>query len=109
MKNQLIRFKEWTCIIRWKYYSNGRTALELVDYEDHQSIAVITVNLPNENLQSDEILIKDWSENEGMIGVLQKVNIIGPVIESVKTGFVTAKKCKLLIKQSNEKLSTVQA
>jgi hypothetical protein len=89
-------FKKWQCNVLLKQYSNNRTAITLED-ADGEPIATATVNLPDEPLEKDEVFIKNWSENEGMLDVLITAGIIGPVIEEVPTGFVKAQKCKLLI------------
>lgn len=92
-----IRFKVWECSINFKQYSNKRTALELVDYITNELIAVATVNIPDVPLESDEVIIKNYSENEGMDTVLINAGIIGPPRRSVQTGFVIVPICKLLI------------
>jgi len=97
MSYQKVKFKEWDCTITTKKYSNGRTAIELVDAEDGMPIAVATVNLPDVSLKPDEVFIKDWSENEGIMDVLIKAGIISPTIGATRTGFVIATKHKLLI------------
>jgi hypothetical protein len=92
-----VKFKKWNCIVTKAFYLNGRTALELESEKGGDPITVATVNIPELPLEADEVFIKDWSENEGMLKVLQDAKIIGPTIEEVPTGFVTAHKCKLLI------------
>lgn len=95
--NHSITFKKWNCFARLKSYSNGRIAIQLLDNISNELIAVATINLPDQFLNSNEVFIKNWSENEGILKSLQQANIIGPVIESVETEFVKAQKCKLLI------------
>jgi hypothetical protein len=47
-------------------YSNGRIAIVLESWEtDGWEHTVLTTNLPNAALKSDEVCIKNWSENEG--------------------------------------------
>lgn len=92
-----VKFKKWNCIVRKSnYFDNGRIALSLVD-KDGDEVATATVNLPDEQIGEDEVFIKDYSENEGILKALQEAKIVGPVIESVSTGFVSVQKCKLLI------------
>lgn len=91
-----VKFKNWSCNIERAYYGNGRTALELVD-EDGDPITVATVNIPEVPQSRDEVFIKDWSENEGMVEALVAAEVISEPIGEVPTGFVTAKVCKLLI------------
>lgn len=60
-------------------YANGRTAIELVSAKDGEPWYVATVNIPEEKVDGDEIIIKDYSENEGVLAALQKAGIVGKV------------------------------
>lgn len=91
-----IQFKEWTCTLSFAKYSNGRTAITLSDAEDFMPIAKATVNIPEAHLEDDEVLIKDWSENEGIYQALVKAGVISKLIETVPSGYADAFKCKLL-------------
>ena len=51
--------------LRFRKYRNGRTAIELLDAQDHEPVMVATVNIDSALLHGDEIIIKDYSENEG--------------------------------------------
>ncbi len=95
----IVQFKEWECELVFGKYHNGATALELIDAEDGQPIAMASVNVAghSEHLDSDEMFIKDWSENEGMLDTLIKAGVVSPTIFSVPTGFVSAELCKILI------------
>jgi hypothetical protein len=76
-------------------YGNGRRAIKLVDLEDGELVAVATVNLPDEELGNDEVFIKDYSENEGILEFLVQNKVVFPPHGSVKSGYVTVHKCKL--------------
>jgi hypothetical protein len=93
----IVRFKDYVCKIVFAQYSNGRTAIELVDAEGwHEPIARASVNLPDAPLEDDEIFIKDWSENEGMVGALVRAGVVSESIGYEPSGFVMVDKCKLL-------------
>lgn len=95
---ELIRFKNWECdLIISKYAYTGRTALELRDHNTHEQITKATVNIIDCPLEPDEVIIKNYSENEGMLTTLQAHNIVGPVLRMTSTGFVECPICKLLI------------
>lgn len=68
-------------------YGNKRTALEFIDEEDSSPVLVATVNIPDEYLNPGEIIIKNWSENEGVLEYLQSKGIVSEVIRTVPTGF----------------------
>lgn len=92
-----INFSGYECfVMHRKYPQNKRNAIELIDAEDCIPVAVASVNIPDANLEDDEILIKGWSENKGMEKILMDAGIIGPIIGEVPTGFVFATKHKLL-------------
>lgn len=92
-----IKFKHWNCILVQGYYSNNRIALQLIDEEDRSPVAKCTVNLPDEPLAEDEVAIKNWSENKGILEVLIDARIISPPHRTVKTGHCVADICYLLI------------
>ena len=105
-KADLVQFKEWTCIVSFQHYRNDRTALRLdeaclVDepnpfYVNGECIAVATINVPEVPLQPDEVIIKNYSENEGMYDCLHKAGYISEPLYHIQTGYVTALVCKLL-------------
>lgn len=82
--------------LRQRNYANGRPALEIIDATDGLLFAVASVNLPDVLLEEDEILIKDYSENEGMLNFLTENNIITVTENGVESGFVWIPVCKLL-------------
>jgi hypothetical protein len=42
------------------------------------------------------IFIKDWNENAGILGALQQLGIVGPVIRTLPAGYVEAHEVALL-------------
>ena len=92
-----VQFKQWNCLLDIRHYENNRTALLLIDAEDHSPVATATVNLPDVELKSNEVIIKDYSENEGMLAALIAAGIVGKPIWYAKTGFVTCPICPLLV------------
>lgn len=96
-----VRFKEWDCILEFGKYGNGRTAISLIGApgteDQYEPIATATVNLPYVECDEDEVLIKNYSENEGMEEALIEAEIIGPRLGTRATGFVEVTKHKLLI------------
>lgn len=97
MPTRNVKFKQWNCVVEKRKYENGRPAIVLNDKETQQRIAIATINIPEINLLPDEVLIKDYSENEGMMDILTKAEIIKPTTKTVLTGFVTATIAKVLI------------
>lgn len=92
-----MKFRQWDVTVnKVEYGNNGRVALMLNDAFDGSRIAIATVNIPDEPLGPDEVFVKDWSENEGMLQFLQDNGIAEPTGDLVNAGYVVAKKCKLL-------------
>jgi hypothetical protein len=104
-KGKRIRFKNWDCELRFdKYCDNDRTAMELVAWEDDddkdvfegEPISTCTVNIPEASLAVDEVIIKDYSENEGMLQTLLDAGVVELAGRSVRSGFVTCPVCILV-------------
>jgi hypothetical protein len=75
-------------VIQLHKYENGRTAIQLIDATDGEPYAVASVNMPNVLLADNEVLIKDYSENLGILDFLIKNNIVTPTPNGVNSGFV---------------------
>lgn len=92
-----LKHGEWRVdVLESKYQDNDRTALILVERRTQEQVVMASVNLPEESLKDDEILIKDWSENEGVLDFLLKNGIVEDTGTSVPTGQVSANLCKYL-------------
>ena len=93
---KIVEFQTWECNVEiTSYQNNDRIAIILSDIADGNIIAVGTVNLPDEELASDEVFIKDYSENEGMLDSLMKADIIHAPHRLVVSGFALIPVCKL--------------
>ena len=73
-------------------YFNDNNALFIVD--DDGRVVTCSVNGYRIN-KSDEIGIKNWSENEGVVEFLTKMGIIGEKVAEEPSGFVTIPYFKL--------------
>lgn len=83
-------------VVKSTYLNNGRIALELVDAETGEPMAKATMNIPEAKLAADEVLIKDYSENAGMVKTLIEGGVIEPTpLQSFNTGFVVVDSYKL--------------
>lgn len=80
--------KEYEVTVKLSKYSNDRIAIQLDDAEDGMPYATATVNMPNVLLEDNEVLVKDYSENEGMLEFLIKNNIVTPTMQGVHAGHV---------------------
>jgi hypothetical protein len=88
MYNLKTPYGSYNVVLEWGNYSNGRRAIELLDAVEGDPVCVATVNLPDIPLGDNEAIIKDYSENEGVLKFLQDYGIVGEVKRWVRTGFV---------------------
>lgn len=103
--SKIVNFLGCDCEVVKHKYNNGRTALELVIAKDDEErdlfkgepMTMATVNIPMANLEADEVVIKDYSENEGVLEALVKAGVVKDTGKIIATGFVTCPVCKLLI------------
>ena len=74
-------------------YTNGNKSIQLIDAREHYPYATCTVNV--EGLKEDEVAIKNYSENEGMLNFLISEGIVEPPHRSVNSGYVKIPICKV--------------
>ena len=73
----MIKFNGAECTLAFSEYENGNTAIVLMDGGTHYAVA--TLNDPELELEADQVLIKDYSENEGMVKALQDAGLVQPL------------------------------
>ena len=79
-------------------YPNGRPALILTDAEDGEGeeVCYARINMPVIPFEEDEVIIKDYSENQGVLDALVKAEIVlRPHKEVPISQWVIAPICKL--------------
>jgi hypothetical protein len=92
-----VQFGNYDCHVLFSEYAdNGNTAIQLVDVRDGMPVATATVN-PGVKLPKDIVAIKNYSENEGMLGALMQAGIISNPQRWMEMGFVMVPVCKLLV------------
>ena len=77
-------------------YANGRPAICLVS-NIGKPLLTASVNIPEYKLADGYVLIKNWSENEGILKDLIDNNIVGPAEGLVPSGYVHAHICPIRI------------
>ena len=83
----------YNVLLKKGVYNTGTPALELIDTEDGFPFAKCTVNVPD--LAKDEVGVKDYSENEGMLDFLIDNLIIEKPHRYENSGFVKIPICKI--------------
>lgn len=95
-----VRFGGYTCnAYRTTYPEGDATAIYLDDVRDGAAVATATVNVPEANprLGIGAVLIKDYSENEGMMAALEEAGIAADTGKTIPTGFTHARIARLLL------------
>ncbi len=87
-----VRFLDTDCTVQKRHYVNGRVALSLVDEEG--PVATATVNLPDVPLGKNQVLIKDYGENDGMLDALVAAGVVKSTGQMVRSGFVEVPVCE---------------
>ena len=99
-----VKFNGWNCRAVGKNYLGGHKAICLQDEIDGCFVATATANLHDVFLKEDEVLIKNYSENEGMTESLIQAGIIEKEpTGTIKSGHVDISSYKLT-KEAIEKL-----
>jgi hypothetical protein len=94
-----MEFKKHAVIISTnERYINDRPVIQLISKKSGEPYLVATVNIPEIELESDEVLIKDYSENEGVLDFLEQNKIVEFTGNYIHQGWVDLPICKLLIK-----------
>jgi hypothetical protein len=74
---QKVLFNGVECDVVFGEYENGRTAIKLT--EQGSPFATATINDTSVHLDDGLVMIKDYSENTGMVQALQNAGIVQPL------------------------------
>lgn len=77
-----------TCGLWLTRYGNRRLCIRLI--ADNEPYACATVNVPDADLATNEVLIKNWSENRGVLQALLNAGIVSDTGRVALTGQVEA-------------------
>lgn len=96
-----VKFGPYECVAyetRYPSGAGGSKAIYLVDAHDGEPVATATVNVEgvSERLPASEVLIKDYSENAGMLDALVGAGLVEDTGRRVPTGYVTVPVARLL-------------
>lgn len=87
------------------YLRNGRICLRLMGVKEGREtapVAVCTVNLPQVPMAPDEVAVKTWHENVGMLGWLMEEGIVSEPQRYAFFAGVFIPVCSLLLRQDNK-------
>lgn len=86
--------REYDAKLVKRAYSNGNVAIQAVDPEDGEPIAVLSVNT-GDKIDDEHVAIKDYSENSGALSSLKEAGVVSDPEYFLKSGYVTIPVCKL--------------
>ena len=92
--NRKVVFDGVKCDVKFEKYSNGRTAIVLLN--NGEKYAIASVNVVAEPLEDGYVFIKDYSEGEGMLHALVEAKIVESTGRIVHSGFVTIPEVRIL-------------
>ena len=97
MAARRVEFGGWMCRVeRARYGGTDRIALPLYAVEDGSPVAVATLHMPALSLAADEVVIKDYRENAGMLNLLVAADVVSAPLREVQRGYVTRYVCQCL-------------
>lgn len=76
------------CDVYLGQYDNRRLAIQLVERETGEPWTKATVNVVDVPLQPDEMCVKDYAENEGMLDALTAAGLVDAVVGAADSGYV---------------------
>ena len=85
--------RTWDVRLIWANYTNDNVAIQAAD--DDGPVAVLTVN-PGFKVPETQVVIKDYSENQGALKSLIDAGVISEPVAYVETGWVTCPICRIL-------------
>jgi hypothetical protein len=90
----IISHRGYTLRVEFLKYQNGQIRIQLYDTADGFPYATATVATEKHLLKEDEVAIKDYSENEGILNTLIKHEIVENPHAFIQSGFVKIPICK---------------
>ena len=69
-----VRFADEDCWLVIAEYLNSRTSIQLMS--EAGPVATATVNLSDEKIEPDDVIIKNYSENKGILSVLVTAGVV---------------------------------
>lgn len=77
-------------------YTSGQNAIMLYDMSDGFPFMTASAALTNVELESDDVAIKNYSENEGILETLIEAGIVSQPHSYIPSGYANFPICKIL-------------
>ena len=89
-----MKFNDYECDLEWNVYPNGNIRLVLIDSSDGIPVATASVYV-SDKLQDNEIVIKNYSENEGIYDVLLLSDVVLKTHRRIIVGVTVCPVCRI--------------
>lgn len=90
-----MRYHGWDCTLQKGRYIDDTIAILLFDTHNGEPIATATVAIQGPELKENQIIVKDYSENEGMLAALTNIGLVTSVEQWIPTGWVSVPVCNI--------------
>lgn len=90
-----MKWHGWDCILQKGRYIDNSIGILLFDAHDGEPVSKATVTMQGANLREDQIIVKDYSENEGMLDALTEIGLVTGVERWIETGWVRVPVCNI--------------
>ncbi|MGB3207344.1 MAG: hypothetical protein WBB28_20350 [Crinalium sp.] len=94
-----VNFLDYECEVKVSKYNDGNTRLQLVS-DIGMPVATATVIAPV-SLPANQVVIKNYSENEGILEALVNAGIVKPTGQTVPVGRTIGHICNLLLSKES--------
>lgn len=93
LENKVVKFAGHECKPVIRPYTSGRIYMQLLDHEDGSPVARVTLDIDSIPVIDDMMIVKSYSENEGIYQSLLEAGIIKPAERKYAIGFEEAHIC----------------
>jgi hypothetical protein len=88
MTKKVYQFGDLNVNVNFSYYrENDRPSMTIVEADSQEVLFHASVNLPNIKIEENQMFIKNYSENEGVLDFLLSNNIVKKSGRTVYSGF----------------------
>ena len=94
LEGQIIEHRGESYRVKLRQYTSARLRIDIMT-EDNISYAVLTTNIPEVELKEREILVKGWSENEGICQTARESDLFEDTGKRILIGRVEAQIWKI--------------
>lgn len=93
LNGKIIEFQGFSCYAIARPYNSGKVHLHLYDLNDKLAVARCSLDVDQIPTIENMIIVKSYSENDGMYEALLKAGIIKPCERTYEIGFEEAHIC----------------